>query len=359
MPELNIDATTTPTVVTDYTTPALQTEGVNEAGETWIDYPEFTKWYGNYRKIAKIKMAINAYATWVVGQGWSADSTIVTELEDIRGWGEDTLLSILWNMLVIKKVNGDAFAEVMRDPDTGTLLNLKPLDPSTMRTVLDKQGIILRYEQRAKTGDSKAVKKFKPNEIFHIVNDRVADQARGTSVIEAVEWNVEASEEAKRAHRKMVKRNGIVRVIEVDTDDTTKINAFKTQWKEAIDKGDVLILPKDVAEAKDWHGQLDTQGVVQWLNFLDDEFFMIIGIPKIIMGGSGEIEGDSKVSYLAFEQVYKREASELIDDLWNQLAIKITLNSPASLKKELVDNEAANTSQVGFQPNDTEAGVGA
>ena len=333
MPELNIDATTTPTVVTDYTTPSLQTEGVNEAGETWIDYPEFTKWYGNYRKIAKIKMAINAYATWVVGQCWTADSDLVSELEDIRGWGEDTLLSILWNMLVIKKVNGDAFAEVMRDPETGSIVNLKPLDPSTMRTVLDKQGIILRYEQRAKTGDSKEIQEFEPNEILHMVNDRVADQARGTSSIEAVEWNVEASEEAKRAHRKMVKRNGIVRVIEVDTEDTAKINAFKVQWKKAIEDGDVLILPKDVAEAKDWHGSLDTQGVIQWLNYLDDEFFQMIGIPKIIVGGSGQIEGDSKISYITFEQIYKREINGLLADLKSQLGITITFNLPASIKQ--------------------------
>ena len=230
-----------------------------------------------------------------------------------------------------------------------------------MTTFLDKSGngIISRYEQRAKTGKSKGVKKFQPEQILHLVNDRVADMARGTSVIEAVEWNLEAQEEAKREHRKKVKRNGIVRVIEGDTEDTAKMNAFKGQWKKAIEEGDVLILPKDVAEAKDWHGTLDTAGVIQWLNYLDDEFFMIIGIPKIIMGGAGEIEGDAKVSYLAFEQVYKRESKELIDDIWNQLAIRITLNSPVSLKNTLADNEVKNTSQVGFQDHDTTAGVGA
>lgn len=360
MAELNIDKTTTPLTVQDFKVDPLQTEGVNEAGETWIEYPEFTKWFGNYRKIAKIKMAINAYATWVVGQGWASDNASVPILEGITGWGEDTFLSILWNMLVVKKFNGDAFAEIIRNPDTGTLLNLKPLDPSTMTTFLNEQGVIIRYEQRAKTGkEDTNPKVFQPNQILHLVNDRVADMARGTSAIEAVEWNTQAADEAKRAHRKMVKRNGIVRVIEVAIEDTTKINNFKKDWKDAIEKGDVLILPKDVAEAKDWHGQLDTAGVVQWLNYLDDEFFMIIGVPRIIMGFSGEIEGDAKMSYTAFAQIYKRESNELIDDIFNQLAIKITLNAPASITNEVSSNEAKNTSQVGFQPNDTTAGVGA
>ena len=358
MPELNIDRTTTPLTVTDFKVDPLQTEGVNEAGETWISYPEFTKWYGNWRKIAKVRMAINAYATWITGQGWAANNRDTAILKRITGWGEDTFLSFMWNMLVIKKVNGDAFAEIIRNPETKTLLNLKPLDPATMTTFLNPQGIIIRYEQRAKTGKETAVRKFEPQEILHLVNDRVADSARGVSVIEAVEWNLEAQEEAKRSHRKMVKRNGIVRVIEVDTQDKTKIANFKVQWKDAIDKGDVLILPKDVAEAKDWHGQLDTQGVISWLNYLDDEFFMIIGIPRIIMGFSGEIEGDAKMSYTAFQQVYKREANELMDDIQNQLSIKITLNSPVSIANTIADNEIKNASQTGFQPNDTTAGVG-
>jgi len=195
--------------------------------------------------------------------------------------------------------------------------------------------------------------------MFHLINDRVADNIIGDSVIEALTWNLDAQEEARRTHRKMVKNNGVVRVIEIDTDNTTKINAFKVQWKAAIENGDVLLLPKGVAEAKDFHGQLDTNGVLAWINYLDNDFYMIMGVPKVILGGSGEIEGDSKVSYLAFEQVYKREIKELQDDIFNQLARQVDFNLPVSLKSELGQNEGKNTSQVGFQANDTTAGVGA
>ena len=357
MPQLDINKTTTPDKVTDFTVSPEQTDGVNVTGETRYSNENFTKWNGIYKRIAKVKVPINAYATWVVGKGWTS-TTHQVELEDIKGPGEGSFLSFLWNMIVIKKVNGDSYAEIIRT-ETGTLINLKTLDPASIDIVYNPQGLIDRYEQRTKTGTKDvSFKKIPTQKMFHLCNDRTADNTHGESVIEALQWNIEAQEEARRAHRKMVKRNGIVRVIEVDTMDTTKINAFKAQWKEAIDKGDVLILPKDVAEAKDWHGQLDTQGVISWLNYLDDEMFMMIGMPKVILGGSSETEGDKKMSYLAFEQVYLREINELKADLWNQLAIRVEFDKPASLQNQLADNELKNTSQVGIQPNDTQAGVG-
>jgi hypothetical protein len=355
MANLNIGQATTPTTIIDYSTELLNTEGAGGQDETFYDNPNFSKWYGNYNKIAKVKMSINAYANWVIGQGWNADNRSTPILDKIKGWGEDTFTSILWNMLVIKKINGDSFAEIIRS-NSGTLINLKPLDPSSIRIVVNSKGIIERYEQLSKT--KKPNRKIQVQDMLHFCNDRVADNIHGTSVIEAVEWNIEAQEEARRTHRKMIKRNGVVRIIELDTEDATKRNSFKSEWKTAIDNGDILILPKGVAEAKDWHGNLDTNGVISWLNYLDDEFYQMIGIPKIIIGGSGAIEGDSKISYLTFEQIYTREVNELLDDLWNQLAIRIKFNSPASLKTELVNTEKANSSQTGFQPNDTTAGVG-
>ena len=357
MAELDIAQATTPTAITDYSTAPQATDGVNEAGETFQYNENFTKWNGNYNKIAKIKMAINAYATWIVGKGWTASISDTVILDNIRGWGEDTFLSILWNMLVIKKVNRDSFAEIVRNAEPGILLNIKPLDPASIVTVINDQGIIDRYEQISKIKGAKN-RVIKVEKMLHLCNDRTADNTHGSSVIEAVEWNLEAQEEARRTHRKMVKRNGVVKIIEIDTDDPVKKAAFKAEWKTAIENGDILILPKDVAEAKDWHGTLDTQGVISWLNYLDDEMYMMIGVPKVILGGSSETEGDKKMSYLSFEQVYLREINELKADLWNQLAIKVEFDKPASLQNQLADNELKNTSQVGLQPNDTQAGVG-
>jgi len=356
MAELDISQTTTPTAVDDYSVDAQNTDGTSELNETYYDNGNFTKWNGLYNSTSKIKASIKAYATWVIGLGWTASTSDTAILEGITGSGEDSFQAILWNMLIIKKVNGDSYAEIIRN-DKGTLINLKPLDPHSIRVVFNKQGTIERYEQKSKTKKTNRI--IKVNRILHFVNDRTSDNTHGDSVIDAVQWNIEAQEEARRTHRNMIKRNGVVRVIEIDTDDTAKRNAFKAEWKDAIDKGDVLILPKGVAEAKDWHGSLDTQGVISWLNYLDDDFYQMIGLPKIIGGASGEIEGDSKVSYVAFEPVYKRAINELKSDLWNQLAIRLEVNLPPSIKNEVSDNEEKNASQTGFQPNDTTAGVGA
>jgi len=258
-------------------------------------------------------------------------------------------------MLVTKKLNGDAYAQIIRNPETGTLLNIKPLNPEYMRHVVNKSNRIIRYDYKL-TGKPK---EFQPNEILHLCNDRVVNEIHGVSAVEAVQWNIEATEECKRAHRKMVKRNGVVRVIEVDSDNTTKLANLKAQWKEAIEKGDVLILPKGVAEAKDWHGQLDTNGILLWLKYLDDDFYTTIGVPRVIMGGeSGQTEAGAKVSYLTFEPTYTRETTELEADLWNQLAIKITFNKPVSMLDNMASDEQKNSSQTGFQPNDVAANSG-
>jgi hypothetical protein len=339
--------------------PSQTTDGANDGNkETRYNNEKFSSYYGKYNSTTKIKMSIKAFATWVVGLGWEADTDTTVLLNHISGAGEDTFLSIIWNMLVIKKVHGDAYAEIIRDSETGTLINIKPLSPQNIIVVYNDQGIIDRYEQASRI-EGKKNKVIFPQGMLHLVNDRVADSIRGDSVIESLEWNIEAQEEARRTHRKMLKRNGVVRVIEVDTEDRAKRDAFKTEWKTAIDNGDVLIIPKDVAEAKDWGGNLDTNGVLAWLNYLDSEFYQIIGIPKIIIGGSGDIEGDSKIAFLTFEPTYKRSIRELKDDLYNQLGVKVDFILPPSLKAELQSNEAKNTSQTGFQPNDIQAGNGA
>ena len=357
MAELDINQSTTPTVITDYSTDSQLTDGVSVFGETFYDNPNFSKWNGNYQKIAKIKMAINAYVTWIIGKGWTAQSNLnQVILTKIRGWGEDTFMSILWNMLVIKKVNGDAYAEIIRN-DKGTLINLKPLDPSSVRIVIGKDGLIKRYEQISKTKEKKK-RVIKISDMFHLCNDRTADNVHGSSVIEAVEWNLEAQEEARRMFRKKVKNSGILGVIEADIDEHTALKTLKEPIKTGVEEGTFLILPKGVVEAKDWVSNLDTQGIITWLNYLDDEMYMMIGVPKVILGGSSEKEGDKKMSYLSFQQVYSREINELRDDIWNQISIRVEFGKPASLQNQLQDNELKNTSQVGFQSNDTTAGVG-
>lgn len=341
--------------IVDYSVSPKATDGITEAEETYYDNSKFNQWFAYYKGIPEYKTAINAFATWVIGQGWDTDARTQVILEAIDGWGEDTFLSILWNMLVIKKVNGDAFAEIIRDDD-GRLLNIKPLDPASVRIVANRKGRVIRYEQRTKTSKGADITKFKPFEILHLCNDRIADEIHGTSVTEGVEWVILTRNEAMADQRRILHRSTI-RVMEVDEDDKTRLTNLKKDYAEAINKGELLLVPKGTGDIKDFSAP-QTQHL-EWIRYLENFFYQALGIPKVIMGGTSEnTEASAKISTIVFEPIFVREIKELEADLWNQLGIRLQFNKQPSLMDNMQTDEMKNTGQIGFQANDVTAGSG-
>jgi protein required for attachment to host cells len=276
-------------------------------------------------------------------------------LDRVIGWGEDSIEAIFNNLIIQKKIFGDAFAEIIRD-DRGLVLNLKPLYAGDMRVVVDSKGMIKYYEQRTKNNKDGAIK-FETHEILHLVNDRIANEIHGTSVIEAVQWVIDARNEAMADYRKVLHRNVVpVRIIEIDSDNTTKRDQLISQYQDAIAKGEVLVIPKGTVEIKD--NTINIQDPITWIKYLENFFYQAVGIPKVILGGSEEFtEASSKIGYLTFEQVYSKEQRELEADLLNQLGVTIKFNKPVSLKNELLQSESKNTGQTGFQQSETTAGL--
>ena len=355
MTELDIGAAIQQTPVTDLQIASQTTDGSGEE-EIFHYNNEFNSRYGKYRKISKVRIPINAFSTWSGGLGWTASDRDTVILNSIRGAGEDTFDSILWNMRVIKKVNGQSFSHIVRNEETGTLLNVKPLDPSSVVSV-SRKGIIIRYEQISKNEGVKNIV-IEVKDMLHFINDRVADDMVGVSVIDSLTWNIEAQEEARHMLRRKIKNSGIIGLIEQDSQDTTEIKTMDAAILKGMENGTFMKFPKGVVEVKEWAAKLNIQETLLWLNYLDDEFFMEIGLPKVILGGSSENEGDKKMSYLSFEPNYKRQINEEEADILNQLGVEIEFNLPPSLQNQLADNELKNTSQVGLQPNDTIAGRG-
>jgi len=355
MVKTDINNTTTTTLNSDITDYAVDSASIDEAGAgktTEWNSPEWSLNLGYYKKIPELKKSIDALAMWACGKGWNALSTRdQILLENITGWGEDSFQSIMENMIVVKKVNGDSFAEIIRN-EKGTLINLKPMNPSRVKVIVSEKGIIQKYEEW--NGKVK-IQTYQPSDILHLVNDRIANEIHGTSVIEACKWVIDARNEAMSDWRRLLHRSTI-RVIEVDTDDATSLETIKTQYSKAIEDGEVMLLPKDNFSFPNAPIQyIDSQN---WIRYLENFFYQAVGIPKIILGGSQEFtEASSKIGYLTFEQVYMREQMELESDLWNQLAVKVKFERPVSLKDEVVSSEAANTGQVGIQPNETQTGV--
>jgi len=332
---------------------AAETTDSAEISENFWTFDEATQHLGYYKKIPELKKAIDALAMWTAGKGYKTETTQEeVRLGKIKGWGEDTFESIMQNMIICKKVFGDSFAEIIRNDD-GTLINLKPISPERIRIVVDKKGMIIRYDEiNTTTNKKKEYRPIETKDMLHLCNDRIADEIHGVSVIEACKWVIDARNEALEVERIVRNRTKALGIAYYDTDDAGTITYANTQIAKAVNKGEMLGLPKDTVEIAEFPNK-STGNNLEWIRYLENFFYQAVGIPKIILGGSEEFtEASSKVGYLTFEQVYAAEQKLLEADIWNQLAIKLTFERPVSLKDNVQNDEAANTGQAGFQPKE-------
>jgi len=341
---------------TAYVVETQQTEGVSESGETRIGNENFTKWYGYYKTIPEYKSVIDTLAIWTVGKGFTVDSATQVLLDSITGSGSETFHDVIWNAQVVKKFNGRSYTHIIRNPDTGTLINLKPLDPSSMVDIYNKEGVLIRFEQITKNNNKTGVQTFQPEEILHLFNDRVADDLRGCPSAEAVQWVIDARNEAMNDWKRISHRSTI-RVMYIDMDNIAKLTKVKTEYANAIEKGELMIIPAKKGEAE--FEDLDLPPIdafLRWIQYLEGFFYQAVRTPRVIATADGTTESGGKIGVLTFEPAYTWEQTVLEADMWNQLAIKIKFNRPPSLGGDLARDEAKDPKA--FQPNDTQAGVG-
>ena len=149
--------------------------------------------------------AVDLLAIWAIGIGYETDIKTQVILNNLVGWGEDSFESICFNLIIQKKIFGNAFAEIVRDRETGALVNLKPLWTGDMRVFVDENGLIDHYEQHS----GGAIKSFKPEQIFCLVNDRIANEIHGQSIIDSVHWVIDARNEAMSDWRRISHRSTI------------------------------------------------------------------------------------------------------------------------------------------------------
>jgi hypothetical protein len=335
----------------DFKVPA-ETLDQSELSENKYDFPDAGDNWGYYKQIPELKKAVDTLAIWVVGKGITTNTRTQKVLERVRGWGEDSYQAIFFNQVVTAKVQGDSFAQIIRD-EFGELLNLKPLDPNNMTIVTDKKGIIKRYENRV-TGNEP--QKLQPKEIFHICNDRVGNEIHGTPIIDACKWVIDARNEAMDTERKVRRRQLALGVLKIDSDDATEIAAVTTKYQNAITNGEVLVLPKGVADLED--SAVTPQNNLEWIKYLENAFYQAVGIPRVIASSQEYSEASSKIGYLTFEPIYTREQVELELDILTQLGLTLKFNRPPSLGGFIQESEEKNTGQTGVQANEVQANIG-
>lgn len=344
--------------VPDFSVSLKTTDSPSVSGETYWDSPNWTRNYGYYSDIPELHQAINAVATYTVGKGWTADINTTNRLKLITGRGEESFQSIMWNMIVVKKANGDSFAEIISFPNGGRWFNLKTLNPSSTRIVYNEKGRIIRYEELDQKG--KPNRTLKPKQIFHLSNDRVANETHGTSIIDSCKWVIDARNEAMADWRRILHRSTI-RILYVDEDDATKLTTLKTQYADAIKNGEVLILPAkrggDMNMEMGDYATPPMQPFMETIRYYENFFYQAAGTPKAILGGTETFtEASSKTAVFTFDQIWMTEQSLLEEDLQKQLGIEVKFNRPTSLKDNMVQSEAANTGQLGIQPTETQVG---
>jgi len=334
------------------------TDGASGTGETTYLNTNWSKWWGYFNAIPDLKSAMLMKAIWNVGKGYKTDPATEIILDHIAGWGKDTFDDIMFNMEVIKRVGGDAFAEIMRDDD-GTLLNLKPLDPSSIRIVVDDLGVIVRYEQLSKT--KKATKTFKPEEIFHLCNNRLADQIHGISDIESMEKTILAEYQTFDDINKVAHRQAKPMIMfKLGTDDQTKIDAFIAKMDAATNKGENIYIPDDQNSVSFEVIQVNiNQTLMEWRNDIRNKFYRALGLPQSIFGSAGATESGSKIEYLGHEQIFEKDQRYWEKQIWNQLYLKIDLIPPVSLLENLQTDQNKDAQQgMEIQQSDVTAGSG-
>jgi len=348
----------------EYAIDTKQTDGISDSDETgWINV-KASQYWGYFNAIPELKSAILMKAIWVCGKGYEADAGTKVILDHISGWGKDTFADILFNMEICKRIYGDAFAEIIRADDKNkTLINLKVLDPASIKIIVDNKGIIKRYEQISKTGiTGKILNTFKPEDILHFSHNRLADQLHGISDIETLEPTLLADSQSFEDMVKLMHFQAKPFIVfKLKTDDETKIKTFADKIRSARNLGEDMFIPDDENLLSYEVIQVNPSAVLlEWRNDLKNRFYRSLGLPQIVFGSSGTTESGGKIEYLAHEQIFEKDQKNVENQIWTQLFLKIDLIPPVSLLENLQTDQMKDglNSQMGIQQSDLTAGAG-
>ena len=316
-----------PTKDTDfYSGNITNTDSAGTKGSSWT--VDWEKWHGFYDDVAIFSAIIDALACWAVGKGFKADEATIKKLERITGWGKDDFNSIIEDLVRVFLIGGDAHAEEVRDK-AGRLTNLKPLNPGTIKHVVNSSGILTRYEQ----GESK----FTTKEIFHLCWNRLADEIHGKPEAHRVEEVIKQIKQlqedlAIRFHR-ITKP---LRLFEANTDDAATLSATETKLQSGYKNCEIIVIPEKTLAEVPGVPTPSAQDTLIYLDYLTRNLVSSCGVPEVILGWSAKsTEASSKIVYLAFQQRIEKIQRFLEEQIRLQLGLEIEFEFPASLEENM------------------------
>ena len=358
-----IDAVTNMALVTS---PSQDLDSAGSSGKTKYVNPNWTEYNGYYRKNqGGTKAAITKYATWICGRGYTADAATIKKLQEIKGNGKDTVKGIFQNMLRVKKINGDSFAEIITSDgeevkdDLSNLINIKPLNAGKIQIVADAAGILIGYEQLNSKNEVFG-KCLKPWQIFHLSNDREGDEIHGISVYEGSTGMLDRIQQLDNDmiivfHRYVFP----LMIFKAKTDKKGELAKLKEELKESIKKGTSIVIPNKALDGDAIKiPQYSTLDPILWRKEWKDEAIKDLGIPELHLGSAdGTVDASAKMVYLAFEQPINDEQKEFEEQLLSQIKIKLKLTPPRSIEDNVQGDEKKDGNLEGEAKGETSATV--
>jgi len=313
---------------------------------------DWDKWHGMYRNIPELRSTIDIWCKWIIGNKLNFENKAQEkQSKRINGNGKDTLRKILINVKRTSKAGGDGFAEIIEDK-AGRLINLKILDPGTIEIQSDNLGIIQKYVQVSIKSENgrmpdkskrKILHEWEPKQIFHITNDRIADEIHGIPEPEKlqtiIKWRHQSMEDLSVVFHRYVKP---LLQIMADTDDETELATLKDKFDQAVKNMENIIIPKGVVSSTERISipQYSTLDPLPWLIFLRSYFTESSGVPDLVRGKSDEVSlAAGKLNYLAFKEKIINEQKEYEEEIESQLGLKITFEPPKEIDIEISRTE--------------------
>lgn len=300
----------------------------------------WTKWHGIYRSIPEARSTIDTWCNWIIGKKIIMDDKTKKITDRIKGNRSDTFRKILRNMKRVSKICGDAYAEQMHDK-ANRLINLKPLNPGTIRIESSGGGIINKYSQISNPINPEVLHTFKPEQIFHISNDRIADEIHGIPELEKT-YNIMKWKHQSMGDLATMFHRYIFPILEIyaKTDDPVELAHIQDIYDKSVKNVENRIIPDGVVEKVDRVSipQYSTLDPLPWQKFLRSYWTETSNVPDIIRGKSDEVSlAAGKLNVFAYKEKIIMEQLEYQEEIKAQLGFDVKFEAPPDLDVE-IDN---------------------
>lgn len=282
---------------------------------------DFLKWKGYYDQIPILRSTINAVAdataaSWDT-KGKNAD-TMKAVLKNFDGNGKETFKTLMVNAIKTGMLCGDAYFEIVPNEDLG-IENLVMLPSNNIRIII-KNGRIKRYEEvSAPVGENAA--RWKPQEIFHYVNNPIGAMVHGTSDVEPLQNLLVYLKQVQTDLGDIMHNYSIPKeIVEVDTDDPTEMANLKSEYMSMKNRGyKIVFVPKDAMKVSAFSAAIDLDPA-NWHRLIIEQILASMRVPDLALGtGTVNSEESARMKYSGFRQLVRMKQQLLEEQLERQL----------------------------------------